>query len=44
MRDKEDGYIDGCRPPIDCDEICKDITQIDSIHSSNMTKELFAQV
>ena len=44
VRKKKTGYVDYCRPLIDCNSVCKDVRKVDSVHSSNMTKEIFSQV
>ena len=44
VRKKKTGKIDYCRPLIDCQAVCEDVRQIDTVHSINMTKKLFADV
>ena len=44
VRKKKTGAIDYCRPLIECNSVCKGVDQIDSVHSSSMTKDIFSQV
>ena len=44
VRKRTTKAIDYCRPLIDCNSMCKDVTQIDSLPAMNMTMELFSQV
>ena len=44
VRKKKTGKIVYCRPLIDCQAVCEDVRQIDTVHSINMTKKLFAEV
>lgn len=44
VRKKKTGVVDYCRPLIDCNSMCQGVREIDSVHTTNMTKELFSKV